>query len=729
MIKLYGGILLLLFVVVSHAQEKKVMVYWTEQPITLDGLLTEPQWSKAEPAKDFWQHFPTDSVLSSNRTEIKMLFDKKYLYIGIAVEAIGNDFIVPSLKRDFRARGNDNITLIFDTFNDGNTAFVFGTNSEGVQREALLSGGGARVEDFNDSWDVKWENVAKVYDNFYIVEMKIPLASFKFREGETKWRFNAYRFDTQSNEQSIWINTPQNQSLISLAYAGDMVFERPLDKTRVPFAVIPYVSGGLNKDYEFDQIDNSFNIGGDAKIPIGNSMNLDLTFNPDFSQVEVDEQVVNLTRFEAFLPEKRQFFIDNADLFGNFGNGQSANPFFSRRIGIAKNLEDENIENSILAGARLSGKLTDKLRIGVLDIQTAEDKNNEIPTNNNAVIALQQKVLGRSNLGFIFVNRQVTNDPDFLVKEESYNRVLGLDFNLLTDSNIWSGKAYVHKSFVPGDDGESFSSGGFLDYNTRFWKFNLGSTYIGKDFQADLGFVRREDILTVDPVATRIFYPINSSVNTHTLELRSNLTWSPDRDFLLTDGMVDLEYQIRFNNQSSIEMAVNHSYTYLLEDFDPTRSDGVPLPAFTDYSYTKFDFTFQSDLRKSFSYRLRTDLGQFFNGEKYSLLADMGLRIQPYFTASLKSSVNYVTLPEPYETKTILFIGPKFDVTFTKNLFWSTYVQYNSLDEAFGFNSRLQWRFKPLSDLFVVYNSNYGTTPVSPGTRTLIVKLTYWINI
>ena len=704
------------------------MVYWTDQPITLDGMLTEPQWSRAVPATDFWQYFPTDSVLSTNNTEIKMLFDKKYLYIGIAVEAIGNDFIVPSLKRDFRARGNDNITLIFDTYNDGNNAFVFGTNSEGVQREALLSGGGAQTSDFNDSWDVKWENVTKLYDNYYIAEMKIPLSNFKFREGETRWRFNSYRFDTQSNERSIWINVPQNQSVISLAFAGDMIFERPLEKTRVPFAIIPYVSGNATKDYDLNQSDQSFSFGGDAKIPIGNSLNLDLTVNPDFSQVEVDEQVVNLTRFEAFLPEKRQFFIDNADLFAGFGNSQ-ANPFFSRRIGIAKDLEDENIENSIIAGARLSGKLTNDLRIGILDIQTAEDKKNEIPTNNNAVIALQQKILDRSNVGFIFVNRQVTNDPEFLAEEETFNRVLGMDFNYLTSDNIWSGKAYVHKSFNPGDDGKSFSSGGFLEYNTRFWKFNLGSTYVGKDFQADLGFVRREDIFTVDPVATRIFYPVNSSVNTHTLEVRSNLTWSPDLDFLLTDGMVDVEYQIQFTDQSSIEMALNHTYTYLLEEFDPTRSDGIPLPAFTDYNYTKFDFTYRSDLRKAFSYSLRTDLGQFFNGEKYSLLGEAGLRIQPYFVASIKSSVNYVTLPKPYATETILFIGPKFDVTFSKNLFWSTYVQFNSLDEEFGLNSRLQWRFKPLSDLFLVYNDNYKTTPVSPGGRALTLKLTYWINI
>ena len=214
------------------------------------------------------------------------------------------------------------------------------------------------------------------------------------------------------------------------------------------------------------------------------------------------------------------------------------------------------------------------------------------------------------------------------------------------------------------------------------------------------------------------------------IEVRASSTWSPELDFKYTDGMVDLEYQIQFRNQTGIEMALNHRYTYLLEDFDPTGSDeGEPLPAFSEYTYSKFDFTYESDRRKAFSYTARTDLGQFFNGYRYSLTSDFRLRLQPYFTASFRSSVNYIDLPDPYPTETIWFVGPKFEFTFTKNLFWSTFIQFNSQDEDFSINSRLQWRFRPLSDLYVVYNDNYKTTPFAPGTRALIVKFTYWINI
>lgn len=711
-------------------KQKQIQVKWIAQEITVDGSLHEDVWSLADTATDYWQYFPTDSLLSESQTEIKMLYDDKYLYVGIKVYAKGNDFIVPSLKRDFDAGGNDNINLLFDTYKDGANAFFFGSNSEGVQREALISGGGANYADFRDTWDVKWENSSMIYKNYYISEMKIPLASFKFRDQETVWRFNSYRFDTQSNQISTWSRIPQNQTLTNLAFMGQMIFEKPLSKVKTQFALIPYVSGNIGQDIDIDKISTDFSIGGDAKIPIGNSMNLDLTVNPDFSQVEVDELVINLTRFEVFLPEKRQFFIDNADLFSDFGNGRAANPFFSRRIGIAEDLEGDNIENSIIAGARLSGKINENLRIGVLNIQTAEDADNEIPTNNNTVLAVQQKVFSRSSVGMIFVNRQVTKMSDFVEDAEEYNRVLGLDFNLRTDDNKWIGRYYLHKSFAPEAGDKDFSSGGYLEYNTREWKFNMGSTYVGEDFQADLGFVRRNDVLSIDPVATRVFYPKGSKVNTHTIEIRSNATWSPDLDYRFTDSMVDLEYQIQLRNQTSFEMALNHRYTYLLEDFDPTGSEeGEPLPAFTGYSYSKFDFTYRSDRRKPFSFYLRTDLGGFFNGYKYSLTSNFRLRLQPYFTASIRSSINYIDLPDPYSTETVWFVGPKFEFTFTKNLFWSTFIQFNSQNEDFSINSRLQWRFKPLSDLYVVYNDNYKTTPFSPATRALILKFTYWINI
>jgi len=715
---------------ISFGQDKEFTVKLIDSEIKIDGVLDESIWNKADSAKDFWQYFPSDTILSKEQTEIKMLYDKKYLYVAIKVYAAGDDYIIPSLKRDYSARGNDNISLLFDTFNDGSNAFFFGINPLGVRREALIAGGGSDFRKFNANWDVTWEGESKIYKKYYTSEMKIPLASFKFNEGVKKWRFNSYRFDTQSTERSSWMRIPQNQNITNLAFMGDMHFEKPLGRSKTPYALIPYVSSELSKNFTENTKVSKIKFGGDAKIPIGNSLNLDLTINPDFSQVEVDEQLVNITRFELFLPEKRQFFMDNSDLFADFGNGREANPFFSRRIGIARDQDGINIENPLLAGLRLSGKFNENLRVGVMNVQTDEDVENEIPTNNNTVIALQHKVFSRSNVGFIFINRQVTKDRDFVTESEKFNRVVGLDFNLATEDNTWTGKYYLHKSFTPEVGNSDISSGGFLEYNTRKIRANFGATLVGEDFNSDLGFVRRKDVFRIDPTVELLFYPKSKKINRYSFALLSNAIWKPELDFINSDYLIDLSWNVRLENLTDFGIGINQRYIYLFEDFDPTDSDdGIPLPGMTGYNFTSVNFAYNSDRRKDFTYFLRSSAGEFFNGLRYAMTLDLGYRAQPYFTASIRTDFNYIQLPDPHPTKSIWLIGPRIELTFTKNLYWSTFVQYSTQLENFSVNSRLQWRFKPLSDLFIVYNDNYRTTVFSPRSRALFLKFTYWINI
>ena len=245
-------------------------------------------------------------------------------------------------------------------------------------------------------------------------------------EGETKWRVGSYQRDTKNNAWNSWHKVPTNQEFFNLAFMGDMIFEKPLGKSKSKKSIIPYVNSLSFKDYENSISGESINFGGDVKLTIDNSLTLDLTLNPDFSQVEVDQQVTNLTRYEVTLPEKRQFFIENSDLFSSFGNSKDANPFFSRRIGIAKDINGNSIENKIDFGMRLSGKLNNNFRIGLLNMQTQEDIENEIAATNNSIIALQHKVFNRSNISFIFINKQATKNYDFSEIGKDYNRLLGL---------------------------------------------------------------------------------------------------------------------------------------------------------------------------------------------------------------------------------------------------------------------------------------------------------------
>jgi hypothetical protein len=722
--------LFILFSLNTIAQNKDVYVSYINEEIKLDAVLNEASWYKKKPATDFWQYFPTDTLQAKNQSEITMLFDDHNLYLGIKVYSSGNNYIIPSLKRDFRAGGSDNITLLFDTYNDGSNAFLFGINPEGVMREALVSGGGKELRGFTTSWDTKWESVTKQYDDYYISEWAIPLSAFKYKEGETHWRFNSYMFDTQSNERTTWNQIPQNQFIFNLAFMGDMVFEKPLGKSKTPISIIPYVNTIAIKNHEENQDIYELKVGGDAKISISNSLNLDITVNPDFSQVETDQVVTNLTRFEVNLPEKRQFFIENSDLFADFGNSRDANPFFSRRIGIAKDTTEIYVENDIVGGLRLSGKINTNFRVGLLNVQTKNDSENEIGGNNNTVLALQQKVFSRSNVSFLFINRQDTSNKGFITPDKKYNRVVGIDYNLANKDNSWNGKFYVHKSFTANLDSKDYSAGTRLDYSSKNWRIRASGLYVGENFKSDLGFIRRTDIFKIDPKAEYLLFPKKGTINKHNFSVVPITVWKPEINFQLADYTIISSWNAEFNNTSRLSASIFNRYIYLFDEFDPSFSDGTPLAMDTDYNFSSIEFNFQSDTRKPFSFKIKPSIGQFFNGFKYTFDGEITYRMQPKFLFSLRARYDKIELPQPYSTNNIWLVSPRIDITFTKSLYWSTLVQYSSLQDNLGINSRLQWRFAPLSDLFLVYNDNYFTeSEFAPRFRSINLKITYWLYL
>ena len=714
----------------SQTTNKSVSVKFIDNPITLDAELSEDEWKNTEGASGFWQYFPLDSIQAKQQATIKFLFDDDNLYVGIKVNALANNFIIPSLRRDFSAGGSDNITLLFDTFNDGTNAFIFGTNPYGIKREMLLSGGGSELRGFTMAWDTKWKCKTAIKEDHYIAEMIIPLSAFKYRQGETKWRFNSYQFDTQDNERNTWVNIPQNQFIFNLAYMGEMIFEKPLGKSKTPVSIIPYVNTITAKDFENDVSQTDLKFGGDAKFTIGNSLNLDLTINPDFSQVEVDQQVTNLTRFEISLPERRQFFIENSDLFADFGNNRDSNPFFSRRIGIAKDANGNTIENNIIGGVRLSGKVNNNLRVGLLTMQTAEDIKNEIPTVNNAVITLQQKVFKRSNISVMFINKQATKEYNFLADEDKYNRIIGLDYRLASEDNTWVGKYFLHKSFTQGVKDKNYSAGFSTQYFDRDFNVRLSGVYVGDNYESDLGFLRRTDIFKITPKIERTFWPIESAIQKHSFSITPIFIWKPDLNFKNSDYAVISRWQANFKNTGEFTAEMYNRFTYLFSAFDPTGTDGaIALPIDSSYKYTTVSLGYRSDKRKTLSYQIEPSIGTFFNGKKYSFEANLAWRIQPKFSGSLQVNYDKINLPDPYPDASIWLIGPKVDLTFNKSIFWSAFIQYSSQQKNIGINTRLQWRFAPLSDLFIVYNDNYFSNGFAPRFKSLNLKLTYWLNI
>jgi len=458
-------------------------------------------------------------------------------------------------------------------------------------------------------------------------------------------------------------------------------------------------------------------------------MNLDITVNPDFSNVEVDDIFTNLTRFEVSLPERRQFFIDNSDLFGNFG-GRGAQPFFSRRIGIARDTSGNSVENRIIAGARLSGKITQDLRLGFLNVQTDENLPNEIPSNNNMMLALQQRVLARSSIGFFFLNRQSFKDYDFVADDETYNRVIGADFNLASADNVWNGTFYLHKSINPGDSEGNYSSQAMMNYNTRNYNASVDFFYIGEEFQSDLGFIRRTDVFQTNQSVERVFWPEQGIINNHGMELSLSNYWRPTLDYKKTDYEYSVAWNAEFRDQSSFQMDYSNNYVFLFRDFDPTRTEGaVPLPGNRGYYFNQVSAQYQSDRSGRLAFNVQSTYGEFYKGNRLSFGGDLSYRLPPWATIGLSLNYDQIRLPDPHADADLWLLSPDIDITFSKTLFWSTLIQYSNQRDNLGINSRLQWRFAPLSDLYLVYNDNYYVDNFSARFRSINLKLTYWLNI
>ena len=716
----------------AWSQDLFIDVKRTDETIIIDGKASESAWGEfMTTTSPFWQWRPTDSIRGKKQTSFKVLIDDRNLYILVKAETNGDNFTVPTLKRDFETFGADYLTFLFDTFNDATNAFSFAVNPYGAKADGLISSGNANYRtDRNYSWDTKWEAETTVNEGYYLAELKIPLSSLSYKTNATSWRFNLYRRNNQQNEHTTWAKIPQNLTIGNLAFMGELRFPEPLKESKTPLSIIPYINGITSKDFEENTSLNNALFGGDIKIPIGNALNVDLTFNPDFSQVEVDDQIVNLTRFEISLPEKRQFFTQNSDLFSDFGEQRDAIPFFSRKIGVAKDLDGNTIENKIITGVRLSGKISNNLRIGFLNMLTDEDIKNEIPSNLNTVFTLRQKVFNRSNISFLMIDRSTVKDYDFIDTTEKSNRLVGLEYNLASSDGIWTGRAFLHKSFTPEAGKDDTSSGISLRRNTRNHSFGLGGVYGGEDFKSDLGFYRRSGFLKISPSYSYRLYPKNEKVINYEFRQNVFMVYKPSNDFLLTDRWFLSNFSVRYLNQTSLSLRVANRREFLLNGFDPTRSGAEPLPEGVAYNFTDFEVSYRSDSRKLFSFDTEVSYGGFYTGTKFSVENEINWRSQPILSASLKVNYNKIMLPKPYASADLWLVSPKVEVSFNKKTFWTTYVQFSSQSENLGINSRLQWRFAPLSDLYLVYNDNYLTSDAfSPRYRSFNIKFTYWLNI
>jgi hypothetical protein len=716
--------------------------------IVLDGQLNEASWQTAEVAGDFFLNYPVDTLAPSYQSEVKVTFNDHFLYFGIVCYDDDKKDIVQSLRRDFEWELNDNVGIYFDPFNDFTNGFYFTITPMGVQSEGIMINGGATDESFNNTWDNKWYSKVQRLKDRWVAEIAIPFKSIRY--SPDSWNMTFLRNDVKRNQISSWIATPIQYIPASLSYAGKIIWQDALPEHSTNISVIPYVAGSVSRDKENDKpTESDISAGFDAKIGLTSSMNLDLTVNPDFSNVEVDRQVVNLTRFEFSFPERRQFFLENSDLFAAPGYPDSR-PFFSRRIGLAKDTSGNIQRIPILYGARISGKVGKDWRIGLMNMHTREQEELGLPDQNYTVAVVQRQIFSRSNIGFVFVNKQslgLDNYDSSKLYHESviykpqgqtsytfkrYNRVYGVDFNLFSKSNKWTGDFYYHRSADANVEDKNYSYGAYLGYNKREFQVQAGMQGLGKNFNAETGFVPG---LNVYPgyysgfaAAQYRFYPTKKRVAVMGPGIEYSLAALPDGQ--ITDQSVEIGWDWNFLNTSRLEIGALATFQRLPEDFNPIDPKGdSTLLAGEQFRWYTIGIEYQSDSRKVFNFSLESSYGGFYNGTLLNINGILNYRYQPYGSLAVQFDYNDIQLPQEYGSAQFILIGPRLDLTFTDKLFLTTFVQYNDRVDNVNLNARFQWRFKPASDFFVVYTENYVAGSGTSKNSALVLKLTYWFNL
>ncbi|MEI6189431.1 MAG: DUF5916 domain-containing protein [Chitinophagia bacterium] len=717
--------------VTEFQQKFQTSIRPTTSIIKIDGILDEAVWATSQVAKDFHKKYPSDIGPAKQQTEARYTYDDKNLYFAFKVYDSGA-YVTTSLKRDNGHDGNDGIGVILDPLNLKSNGFYFVVNALNVQSEDQLTNSMEKGPEW--SWDTKWFSATKNYGTYWIAEIMIPFKSIRYDPSQKNWGINFLRVDAKNNEYSAWTKVPVNFRSYDIGYTGILNWEGEIPKLTNNIIIQPYTTGEANEDVENNKsLNASGNAGFDAKLTLNSALNLDLTVNPDFSQVEVDKQVSNLTRFDIFLPEKRNFFMENSDLFSNFGI-PPIRPFYSRTIGLDKN----GNKIPILFGARLSGNLSPGTRIGLMNMQTGR-QGNYSPENFSA-FTLQKSVLKRSVIKSYFLNREnyISAAEEKANPLDRYGRNAGVSFEYSNPQGTVSSWTNYNLAMKPGiNDLNAYYEAG-IGYDTRTLGMVLDFSNVGKNYYTDMGYVQRinnydavrDTVIRVGfkHIFTELSYkimPTKGLIGKIEFNLQNYAAFNPDNT--LNEDQLGFTFKTDFKNTSFFKTQLSNDAINLL--YPISFTNGTPLPA-AQYQFTNLSFSYMSDMRKLFSWFTELTFGQFYNGNIQSYSSGITLRRRPNLNVSIRGEFNKIDLPYPYGSANLFLISPRIEYNFSTQLFWTTFLQYNTQANNFNINSRLQYRYRPMSDFFLVYTDNYFTDPLFKNkNRALIFKFSYWFNL
>jgi len=557
-----------------------------ETPPEIDGVVDEEVWNRAAVVTDFIQTEPDEGRPATERTEVRLVYDDDTLYIAVINYDREPDRIIANvLRRDESQRNDDSFTVTLDTYHDHRNGFLFETNALGARYDAQIVGeggggfGGFGSQSLNTDWDAVWESSGRITDEGWVIEIAIPFYELRFNVTQTDWGINFRRRIRRKTEESFWapVQRPFDATRLSLSGMLDdlqLVRQHNLQAR-------PYVIGGVNHGLSEQPIagggrygnDYVADIGGDVKWGISSNMTLDMTVNTDFSQVEADDEQVNLTRFSLFFPEKRDFFLENAGFFdfggggggGRLGGGSQVVGFYSRTIGIGPN----NEEVSLYGGGRVTGK-TGPWSVGALVMQSEATASNvselELPSNNYIVGRLSRDLGARSRAGVLFTNRQASGND--------YNREIGLDsrwgINEETTIDSW-----IMKTDTPGLEGNDWAGSVRFDWSSPLFQARGSYLDIGEVFNPEMGFVTRTGIRAIDPsFFWTPYFPESRWLRN--LSPHVNYRYTADREGTKLSEYVHLDWDTYFRYGDKASVAYNRRYELLELPFE--IAEGIVIP-------------------------------------------------------------------------------------------------------------------------------------------------------
>ena len=702
------------------------------EPIRLDGTLDENVYKNVLPISGFIQQIPNEGAPASEVTEAWLFFDDSNIYIGARCydSAPPNEWVANDMRRDTsQLRQNDTLAVIFDTFYDRRNGVAFYTNPLGARADFAITNEGNPNSDWNPVWDVRTGR----FEGGWTVEMEIPFKSLRYHPGTDQvWGFQMRRVLRRKNEGAYLTALPISASvggaiggIFRVSDAATLVgLEVPQNSRNIE--IKPYAIGGTTTD--LTAIPTTHNvwdgdIGVDVKIGITQNLTADFTYNTDFAQVEVDEQQVNLTRFNLFFPEKREFFLEGRGIFqfatgaaiggpGGFRDNNAPILFYSRRIGL-----QNNQVIPIIGGGRLTGKVG-SFDVGALNIQTDDEPNSSARQTNFTVMRLKRDILRKSSIGTLLTNRSVSTNGN------GSAQTYGVDGNFSFFENVHF-LGYYAQTEAPGMQDQNSSYQAKFDYAGDTYAFRVNHLLVEDNFNPEIGFVRRDNF-------RRTFVSTRYSPRPSRLKRVRQFNFGGMLDYILTADTSRLETRVatlgletEFENSDRLTVVLNDNHELLHEAFSPGDGFMIPIGEY-DFTDTTFMYRFGQQRRANGSLSLRT--GGYYNGDITSL--DFGggyIKFTQHLSLEPSVSFNWIDLPED-SFRTDL-VRTRLNYTFTPRMFFAGLVQYNSTNESIGANLRFRWEYSPGSELFIVYTEDRHTTPLRPSRTTELMNRGFVVKI